>query len=97
MSKKICTTCKYEHQIATLKDEIKRNSEQHKEFHSRLEECHIVDAVTDEKYQTILNVLTELKNQVKTLTETPNRRWETLITCIITGIVGFVIAYFFRV
>lgn len=45
------------------------------------------------QYETILKALDEINLDIKTLKETPSKRWDIIVTSVLTGIVAFVITY----
>lgn len=51
-----------------------------------------VAALANEQ-EHIKDDVTEIKTDVKSLTEKPAKRWDAVVGAIITGIVGFVIAW----
>lgn len=89
----VCDSCSNEHRIKTIENDLKRNSEQHREFYGRLEEAKTVDAVTQERYQQILATMSEIKSDIVLLKEKPSRRWDTIITAIITSGVGAFVGF----
>lgn len=51
-----------------------------------------VAALANEQ-EHIKDDVTEIKTDVKSLTEKPAKRWDAVVGAIITGIVGFIIAW----
>lgn len=54
-----------------------------------------VAALANEQ-EHIKDDVTEIKTDVKSLTEKPAKRWDAVVGAIITGVVGFVIAWALR-
>lgn len=84
--------CMNEHRIKNLEDDLRdfkeRNSKDHKEFYNRLEgvEKDMVSSKSDREH--INTKLDEISADIKSLTEKPAKRYETIVTSILTAIVG---------
>lgn len=84
--------CVNEHRIKNLEDDLRdfkeRNSKDHKEFYNRLEDVE-KDMVSSKNDREHINAkLDEISVDVKSLTEKPAKRYETIITSILTAIIG---------
>lgn len=90
-----CEVCINEQRIQQLENDSKRNSEQHKEFYSSLEDSKVSGAVTNERYNTIIQTLNSLSAKVENMQSVPQKRWDTVIASVITGIIGAVIGILF--
>lgn len=88
-----CEICINEQRIAQCENDLKRNSEQHREFYSALETSRVSCAVTDERYNAIMNQLNQLANDIKEMKSQPVKRWETIISSIITFAIGAGLTY----
>lgn len=100
---KTCASCMYESQIAELKRDAERNSEQHREFYSKFNAHATSIAISEERYNNLLTVISEVKTSVeelnksiKEINDKPGKRWEsivtTIISCIVTGVVVYMLA-----
>lgn len=84
--------CMNEHRIKNLEDDLRdfkeRNSKDHKEFYNRLEgvEKDMVSSKSDREH--INTKLDEISADIKSLTEKPAKRYEMIVTSILTAIVG---------
>ncbi len=73
----VCEECKNEKRIKDIEDNIIK--------------CMLNDAVTSERYQTILKSMTKMESDIADIKSTPRKRWDAVITGLITGIVGLLI------
>lgn len=48
------------------------------------------------RQETVECDVKEIKTDVKALTEKPAKRWESVIAAVITGVVGFIVAWALR-
>lgn len=84
--------CVNEHRIKNLEEDLRdfkeRNSKDHKEFYNRLEgvEKDMVSSKSDREH--INAKLDEISIDVKSLTEKPAKRYEMIVTSILTAIIG---------
>ena len=92
--------CIHAVEIEALKDDMKRNSEQHREFYDKFTDLTTKQAIADERYNNILAVQNDIKSTVTELKEKPAKRWDsitlTVITTIISLILGGVIGSFIK-
>lgn len=86
-----CETCINEERIKRLEDDSIRNTETHRKFYDQLEQCRTNDAVTGERYQTILTTMAEMKNDIAEMKGKPAKRWDAVILSLISGIVGILV------
>ena len=91
-----CEACPQEDRIKALEEDSQRNQKTHKEFFSRFEALNLEAAGIQKDFQNILLVLNEVKADVKELKDKPARRWESIITAIITNVVSFALGMFLR-
>lgn len=88
------TNCISEFRIKNLEDELRRveegNSAAHREFYNRLNdlEKHSIQFASDIAH--IKTAVDEMNENLKTIMETPHKRYETIVACVITTIVGAV-------
>jgi hypothetical protein len=69
-----------------MDDVIKSMQENIKELYTRVTALEIGSGRFDEKLNTIKNTLDELYKKVSELAAIPGKRWDTIITIIITAI-----------
>lgn len=95
-----CQNCQLIERIKSLEDDSKRNQESHKEFYNRFENQTTAQAVTDERYKTILNTLTTLAGKVDAISSGSGKKWDVLMNSIISGfgggLIGFVASMFLK-
>lgn len=90
-------SCMNEHRIASLEQDLKefkeKSSKDHKEFYERIErnEKSMIESQGDRKH--IREQLDEIGGNVKSLMQTPARRYETITTSILTGVIGALIGF----
>ena len=83
------------HQIeADLKELREKNSADHKEFYNRIEnvEKDMVESQGDRKH--INEKLDKIDVNVETLMQKPAKRYDTVVTCIITTLIGAIVGFF---
>jgi len=85
------TECKYKNEIEELKRDSARNSEQHREFYKKFNESNIKIALSEERYNNLLTLMSEIKTTLTEIKDKPAKRWDLVISCIITGLVGGII------
>ena len=89
--------CANEHRIRSLEEDFRdfkeRNSRDHKEFYNRIEnvEKDMVESQGDRKH--ITQQLEEINGNVKALMQKPGKRYETIITGIITAVIGVLVGF----
>lgn len=73
----------------TLEDEKKERSRSHEKIYNRLGALERGMTAVTTQYSQIIAQLATMSADINALKEKPNKRWETVITAIITGVVGF--------
>lgn len=91
-----CENCKNEFRIKSLEEDRERNSNQHKEFYEKFEESRIASATFKEKFDRIMDSLSEIKSDLNELKSKPDKRWEKIISAVIGGVIVIVLGYVFR-
>ena len=88
-----CEDCINEHRIKELENDSQRNQVTHKEFFARFESMNnrMVGYEKDMSYLTA--TVTDISKDVKEIKEKPSKRWESLVACALTTIVGAVIGF----
>ena len=89
--------CVNEHRIKNLEEDLRefkeRNSKDHKEFYNRLEDVE-KDMVSSKSDRAHINAkLDEISNDVKSLAEKPAKRYETIVTSVLTAIIGALVGF----
>lgn len=89
--------CVNEHRIKNLEEDLRdfkeRNSKDHKEFYNRLEDVE-KDMVSSKSDREHINAkLDEIRTDVKSLTEKPAKRYEMIVTSILTAIIGALVGF----
>jgi hypothetical protein len=92
---------KYEHRLTEAEAHIADHGRRIKDMEKRqddLEKLTNTVSVLAVKEENIEKTVTEIKDDVKTLTDKPAKRWDLFITACITalasGAIGFVLAHF---
>ena len=89
--------CMNEHRIKSLEDDLRdlreRNSKDHKEFYNRIEatEKDMVESQGDRKH--IREQLDKINDNVESLVQKPARRYETVVTSILTAVIGALVGF----
>ena len=89
--------CINEQRISALKNELdalkEKNSSDHEKFFNRIEENKekMVESQADRKH--IREQLDEIGGDVKTLMQTPAKRYETITASVLTGIIGALVGF----
>lgn len=90
-------SCVNEHRFKQIEDDLKqlreKNSADHKEFYNRIEktEKDMVESTSDRKH--INEKLDKIDVNVETLMQKPAKRYDTVVTGIITTVIGAVIGF----
>lgn len=89
------SSCPYKQAILELQKDAEKNTKTHKEFFQRFESQAQAQVLTNERYNTILRNLEDLKATVEPIVNKGNQNWSTLVNAIIvafgSGIVGLLI------
>ena len=85
-----------EYRLTALEEDSRRNQQTHKEFFARFEKMSTEYARIDAQYANILTTLAKLETAIEELKGKPAKRWDSVIGAVITGVVGFVIAWALR-
>lgn len=67
---------------------------ENKEINMRISALELAMALSDDRYNRILNEIGSLKSEIQKLTEQPKKRWDTAVTAVITAIVGIAVGWF---
>lgn len=91
------TNCVNEHRFKQIENDLRelrdKNSRDHKEFYDRIEknEKDMVESTSDRKH--INEKLDKIDVNVETLMQKPVKRYDTVVTGIITTVIGAVIGF----
>lgn len=89
--------CKNEHRITALQKELdslkQKNSLDHEKFFDRIEENREKMVESQSDRQNIREKLDEIGVDVKTIMQTPAKRYDTIITSVLTGVIGALIGF----
>ena len=89
--------CVNEHRFKQIENDLRelrdKNSRDHKEFYDRIEknEKDMVESTSDRKH--INEKLDKIDVNVETLMQKPVKRYDTVVTGIITTVIGAVIGF----
>lgn len=81
------------YRVAQVEKEMQEASKNRKDIYNRLDEIEKFQAVHSQQYETIIQSLNELKEEVKALTSKEGNKWDTLVKSIITGLSGGILGY----
>lgn len=70
-----------------------KNSKDHKEFYNRIEkvEKDMVESIGDRKH--INEKLDKIDGNVETLMKKPEKRYETIVVCVITAVISAIVGF----
>ena len=89
--------CFNEHRIAELEDNLRkmqeRQSDRHKEFYERIGELERKTALSENDLNHIKSTVDEMNTNITNLMAVPGPRYDTIIVCVITAIVGAIIGF----
>lgn len=88
--------CIMEQRINMLEKDMHRNQVTHKEFFDRFEKLNIDYVTLQKDVSNMSNKIDEIYLDLKALMNVPNKRYETIITGIITAVIGIAIGYFMK-
>ena len=85
--------CINEHRIRELEKDIQANKDTHQKFFDRFENLgeRMVGYEKDMTY--ITSTITDISRDVKEIKETPGKRWDAVVMCVITSVVGLVVGF----
>lgn len=76
-----------------IHDMQEKQSERHKEFYSRINKLEQKTALYSNDLDHIKETVDEMNNNLKILMAVPGKRYDTIIVCIITAVVGAVVGF----
>lgn len=90
------TSCPYAKEVEMLKKDSEINRGVHKDFYQRFEDLAVEQGKASTRLDSIFFMLTEIKSDVLSLKERPSKRWELVVSALITGVVAVIIAMIFK-
>lgn len=88
-----CETCALEQRVRQLEEEAKKNSEHHGEFYKRIREIEQFQTRIDANYLNIMKEIERMSTILEELRNKPAKNWNTVVSALITGIVGIVVGF----
>ena len=89
--------CVNEHRFKQIEDDLKqlreKNSADHKEFSNRLEADGKAMVESREDRKHINEKLDKIDVNVESLMQKPAKRYDTVVTCIITTLIGAIVGF----
>lgn len=85
------TTCPHLHRIERLEKRADDNESTHGKIYDRLRMIENVSARTDEKLAGIVTTLARVEKMISDQAEKPARRWDIVITALISSAVTAVV------
>lgn len=85
--------CPYEKEIDMLKKDAEQNRSTHEKFWKRFEDIAVEQGKSATRLDSIFGILSEIKSDVAALKDRPTKRWDSVVTAIIMGIVALGIAF----
>lgn len=82
-----------EARVKTLEDKVKTLEEDKREIEKRVAKIEGSKELQEYQFKTIMESIQEMKLDLKELKETPSKRWDLVITGIITATIGGAIAF----
>lgn len=80
--------CPLEPRMEALERANEQNSKTHREIFQRMNEVERDNAVRAAQYKAITDALGDIKATVDALAAKPEKRWETLVSCLISALAG---------
>ena len=77
----------------SIHDMQEKQSERHKEFYSRINKLEQQTALYSNDLDHIKKTVDEMNNNLKIIMAVPGKRYDTIIVCIITAVVGAAVGF----
>lgn len=87
------TVCMNEYRIKELENDIRRNQQTHKEFFDRFEKINAQVVGYEKDMSYLRTMVADISKDIKEIKEKPAKRWDTVVVCILTSVVGAVIGF----
>lgn len=82
--------------IEDLENDSKRNQETHKEFFKEFEKIRLEHAMVSKDVASMIQKINEMYLDIKDMKNVPTKRYEQIVSCILTAIIGGLIGYFLK-
>lgn len=79
--------------VEALERANERHTDTHREIFDRLREAETINAVHDEKLDTIIEKIDGLANDVNEMKAKPAKRWEGAVDKIISSVIGVIVGF----
>ena len=86
-----CGNCIYKSRIEALEKDMERNSNQHREFYNKFNNLDVQNAVTNEKFSTLIDKLDSLCAKMDVITNEPKNKWNSVVDTGIKTVVGAIV------
>ena len=86
----------YEARIVSLERHFEESDLLHKEMIKRLNAKDVSDAIVRQQLDTLVLVTSRIENKIDEQQKLPAKRWETVLTSVVTTVVGIVIGALLR-
>lgn len=80
--------------LTILEHDKEKNSEDHGKFYGRLEALENGQGVITTKLDSMFDLMTEMRTDVKSITEKPAKRWDLIVSEFIKGLATAALGYF---
>lgn len=77
----------------SIHDMQEKQSERHKEFYLRINKLEQQTALYSNDLDHIKETVDEMNNNLKILMAVPGKRYDTIIVCVITTVVGAIVGF----
>lgn len=81
-----------ENRVIQLESRVAENKESIKDLEKRMQNQEGNNKVQEYQYKCIMDILNELKGDVKELKSEPKKKYDLWIAAIVTGLVGWLVA-----
>lgn len=89
--------CVNEHRLNTIEHELdelrRKSSNDNKEFYNRIELLEKENAVLKKDIEHIKETMDEMNENIKTLMQRPQKRYDAIIASAITAVIGGIIGF----
>lgn len=87
----------FEHRLTAVEDKAKNNEQDIQELKKRQNNLEKLTSTVEKlaiREENVENTVKEIKDDVKTLTNKPAKRWDGMVDKAISAVVGGIIGYF---
>lgn len=83
--------CLMQSRVEALEKDAQNNATAHLHFYDKFEAVLRSQAVTEERYNSIMTSVGKIENKIEELGGKPGKRWDTVITALIGAAVGLLV------